>query len=141
MWWRRWAATSDTFPAESGATCTSEERAGFPNIRDSRYSVSMANCIECRQPIQDDLAFCPVCGADNRPPEHREPVISCMHWLMPGKPCCVLCGATFDEPAGSPPVTRHRAVIRWMLGGFVISCLLAYFLVAGHTSGLPLSIQ
>ncbi len=101
----------------------------------------MANCVGCHRQIQDDLAFCPICGEDNRPPEHRQPVMVCNHHFMPGMPCCVLCGAAYDEPAGSTPVTRHRAVVRWILVGASLVVVLAYILTAGHTNGLPLSIQ
>ncbi|MFI5385729.1 MAG: hypothetical protein ACHQ50_06370 [Fimbriimonadales bacterium] len=99
----------------------------------------MANCISCHRQIEDSFAFCPNCGADNRPPEHRQAISYCPHQFVPGGVCCILCGAGYDEPAGSTPVLRHRAVMHWLLAGLVFTALLAYLLIAANTMRVPLS--
>ena len=55
----------------------------------------MAHCVSetCRKEIRDDWSFCPFCGVDNRPPEHRPHVDYCKHYFYDPAGYCIYCGA------------------------------------------------
>jgi hypothetical protein len=97
----------------------------------------VASCVSCHRPIDDAYAFCPLCGEDNRPPERREPITYCSHQFAPGMPCCVLCGATYDEPVGSTPAKRHRATVIWAGIGLAYFAALLYFVLGAYSQTLP----
>ena len=92
----------------------------------------MADCVnpECRAVLPDDYAFCPFCGADNRPPESQKAVHDGEHVFPPTAEYCILCGEPRDEPY---PSLRHvwRLRLAWsfifltILAG-TFACLCAY---------------
>lgn len=97
----------------------------------------MASCVECHRQIQDSFAFCPICGADNRPPERQEPITFCDHQFVPGGQFCILCGAGFDEPVGSTPATRRRSAIGFVLIGCAFAMALSYFIAGAYSVRIP----
>ncbi len=57
---------------------------------------------DCRKELEESWNFCPRCGTDNRPPEHRPPIGTCVHEYINGKGFCVLCGQAFPKPKVMP---------------------------------------
>ena len=52
-------------------------------------------------------SFCPMCGADNRPPNARSPVPGCNHLQFHGASFCPSCGqplAAVGPPASDPAI-------------------------------------
>ena len=97
----------------------------------------MAFCINpaCRREIDAGFAFCPACGADNRPPAVQQPVRGCKHAHTPDGPYCTNCGRRavpgHERDEHDPHV---RSMRRWFLiPGCILLFIGFYLLVLAFT--------
>lgn len=80
----------------------------------------MTHCVSdsCRNEIQPDWKFCPYCGTDNRPPEDRPKVRSCIHQFFDGQDFCIRCGGKRGDRYWEVPEGQRKAgVVIAILGG------------------------
>ncbi len=103
------------------------------------YTYRVAICVRrsCGRSIDGRFAFCPYCGADNRPPETRPPIRNCAHQDVEGGGFCVLCGESLWDPSFLGRSWRLRgSAIALALG--LLSIASAGFLGAVHSGSIHL---
>ena len=78
----------------------------------------MVRCVNeaCGIPIEETWAFCPLCGADNRPPENRPEVDCDTHLFVGDGWYCVRCG----ELRGQSRYDRKLSSVLCMVGGAIL---------------------
>jgi hypothetical protein len=91
----------------------------------------MANCMNplCRKAIGEDFAFCPYCGADNRPPHERVKPKCANHGTVDGGRACLRCGVKLQED-GTPVRGSAYRLLGLLLLLFGLAVLAAGVFVA-----------
>ncbi len=78
--------------------------------------IETVRCVNanCRAEIPQDVAFCPLCGGDQRPPASRTAVLCSRHETLGNGKFCIRCGAGMEaaQPGNhyTQPQPQHHAV-------------------------------
>lgn len=73
-------------------------------LRNMAAPITTVRCVNsnCRAEIPDDIAFCPLCGTDQRPPASRTAVLCNQHATIGNGTFCVKCGGGMAAQPATP---------------------------------------